>query len=134
MALKTFQLLKGQKQGSVRSLAPARSSVVSSFPAAKATEGTTTTEVSPTKLHRKPQVLAPAGGWPQLRAAVENGADAVYLGLSDFNARARAVNFTPDELPEVHATLHLTLLSMRHKAPSLQDLTCEKAFSKALLP
>lgn len=38
---------------------------------------------------RKPEVLAPAGGWPQLRAAVENGADAVYFGLSDFNARAR---------------------------------------------
>jgi hypothetical protein len=49
----------------------------------------------------KPEVLAPAGGWPQLRAAVENGADAVYFGLSDFNARARAANFDPQELPEV---------------------------------
>lgn len=37
----------------------------------------------------KPEVLSPAGGWPQMRAAVENGADAVYFGLSDFNARAR---------------------------------------------
>lgn len=37
----------------------------------------------------KPEVLAPAGGWPQLRAAVENGADAVYFGLDSFNARAR---------------------------------------------
>lgn len=37
----------------------------------------------------KPEVLAPVGGWPQLHAAVENGADAVYFGLSDFNARAR---------------------------------------------
>ncbi len=50
---------------------------------------------------RKPEVLAPAGGWPQLRAAVENGADAVYFGLSSFNARARAANFTPEELEEV---------------------------------
>ena len=58
------------------------------------------------KLTKRPQVLAPAGGWPQLRAAVENGADAVYLGLSDFNARARAVNFTPEELPEVCTALH----------------------------
>jgi hypothetical protein len=41
------------------------------------------------KLHHKPEVLAPAGGWPQLRAAVENGADAVYFGVSEFNARAR---------------------------------------------
>ncbi len=40
-------------------------------------------------LRKKPEVLAPAGGWPQLRAAVENGADCVYFGLSDFNARAR---------------------------------------------
>ena len=50
---------------------------------------------------KKPEVLAPAGGWPQLRAAVENGADAVYFGLSAFSARARATNFTPEELPEV---------------------------------
>ncbi|KAL4419681.1 hypothetical protein ABPG75_006779 [Micractinium tetrahymenae] len=54
----------------------------------------------------KPEVLAPAGGWPQLKAAVENGADAVYFGLSDFNARARASNFEPGELPEVMAYLH----------------------------
>jgi hypothetical protein len=40
-------------------------------------------------LHHRPEVLAPVGGWPQLHAAVENGADAVYFGLSDFNARAR---------------------------------------------
>ena len=37
----------------------------------------------------------------QLVAACENGADAVYFGLSDFSARARAANFTPEELPEV---------------------------------
>lgn len=46
----------------------------------------------------KPEVLAPAGGWPQLRAAVENGADAVYFGVGELNARARAANFTDDEL------------------------------------
>lgn len=54
----------------------------------------------------KPEVLSPAGGWPQLKAAVENGADAVYLGLDDFNARARAENFTLDSLPEVMTFLH----------------------------
>ena len=58
---------------------------------------------------KKPEVLAPAGGWPQLRAAVENGADAVYFGLSAFSARARATNFTPDELPEV---CHLRIVSL----------------------
>lgn len=53
-----------------------------------------------------PELLAPAGDWESLRAAVANGADAVYFGLSDFNARARATNFTPDELPEVMGFLH----------------------------
>ena len=52
------------------------------------------------------QVLAPAGGHDQLRAAVESGADAVYLGLTSFNARARAANFTPDELPGVVQFCH----------------------------
>lgn len=56
---------------------------------------------SGTPLTHRPEILAPAGGWPQLKAAVENGADAVYFGLSDFNARARAANFDPEELPEV---------------------------------
>lgn len=55
---------------------------------------------------RKPEVLAPAGGWPQLIAAVENGADAVYFGVTDFNARARADNFTSEELPDVMQYLH----------------------------
>ena len=55
---------------------------------------------------RKPEVLAPAGGWEQLRAAAENGADAVYFGVSDFNARARAENFDVESLPEVMGFLH----------------------------
>jgi collagenase-like PrtC family protease len=55
---------------------------------------------------RKPQVLAPAGGWAQLRAAVACGADAVYFGLDAFNARARAENFTLAELPALMAELH----------------------------
>lgn len=38
---------------------------------------------------RPPEVLSPAGGWPQLQAAVENGADACYFGVEAFNARAR---------------------------------------------
>lgn len=53
-----------------------------------------------------PQVMAPAGGWPQLQAAVRNGADAVYLGLSSFSARARAANFALDELPQAVAFCH----------------------------
>lgn len=53
----------------------------------------------------KPEVLAPAGGWPQLQAACENGADAVYFGLDLFSARARASNFGLDELNNVCAYL-----------------------------
>ncbi|WP_338442251.1 U32 family peptidase [Synechococcus elongatus IITB4] len=53
-----------------------------------------------------PELLAPAGDWDCLRAAIENGADAVYFGLDRFNARMRAHNFTEADLPEVVATLH----------------------------
>ena len=46
--------------------------------------------------------MAPAGDWDCARAAVENGADAVYFGLQGgLNARARAVNFAAAELPEL---------------------------------
>src|SRR5438874_10395505 len=54
----------------------------------------------------RPELLAPAGDWDALRAAVANGADAVYFGLSNFNARHRAANFTLDELPQVLTYLH----------------------------
>lgn len=49
--------------------------------------------------------MSPAGYWPQLRAAVEAGADSVYFGLKHFTARAK-VGFSLEELPEVMATLH----------------------------
>src|SRR5262245_42693729 len=56
---------------------------------------------------RRPEILAPAGDADCLRAAVENGADAVYFGLSDgFNARARATNFAIETLPGTMAELH----------------------------
>jgi putative protease len=53
----------------------------------------------------KPEVMSPAGYWPQLHAAIEAGADAVYFGLKHFTARAK-VGFTLAELPEVMRTLH----------------------------
>lgn len=56
----------------------------------------------------KPELLAPAGDRDCMRAAVENGADAVYFGLNcGFNARARATNISPSELAEVMQFLHL---------------------------
>jgi U32 family peptidase len=56
-------------------------------------------------LHR-PELLAPAGDWDCVKAAIENGADAVYFGLDRFNARMRAHNFTEADLPELMAFLH----------------------------
>ena len=53
----------------------------------------------------KPEIMSPAGYWPQLRAAVESGADAVYFGLRHFTARAK-VGFTLGELPGVMRFLH----------------------------
>ena len=54
---------------------------------------------------RKPEIKSPAGHWPQLRAAIEAGADAVYFGLSHFTARAKS-GFTLAELPKALRTLH----------------------------
>ena len=69
------------------------------------------------------ELLAPAGSMEALRAAVQNGANAVYLGVGAFNARQSAKNFTPQTLVEavkychirgvqVHLTLN-TLISDR---------------------
>ena len=55
---------------------------------------------------RLPELLAPAGDWECARAAVENGADAIYFGLDKFNARMRAHNFTEADLPELMRFLH----------------------------
>ncbi len=54
-----------------------------------------------------PELLAPAGDWECARAAVENGADAIYFGLEKFNARMRAHNFTVGALPKLMEFLHL---------------------------
>jgi U32 family peptidase len=55
----------------------------------------------------RPELLAPAGDADSLRAAIENGADAVYFGLNHgFNARARATNVALDALSETFAFLH----------------------------
>ena len=60
----------------------------------------------PQVLATRPEILAPAGDWDCVRAAVENGADAVYFGLERFNARMRAKNFTVADLPRLMEFLH----------------------------
>ena len=77
------------------------------------------------------ELLAPAGSMEALRAAVQNGANAVYLGCGTFNARQSAKNFTPQTLTEavkychirgvqVHLTLN-TLVSDK-EMPELTEL------------
>jgi len=53
------------------------------------------------------ELLSPAGSMEALRAAVQNGADAVYLGAGGFNARMGARNFSPDELREAVTYCHI---------------------------
>ncbi len=84
------------------------------------------------------EILSPAGSMEALRAAVQNGANAVYLGCGMFNARQSAKNFTPEALVEavkychirgvaVHLTLN-TLVSDR-EMPELIKLIRHAAVS-----
>lgn len=54
-----------------------------------------------------PELLAPAGSPEALRAAVEHGADAVYLGWGGFNARRGAQNFSEEEFAQAVAWCHV---------------------------
>ncbi|AFY32078.1 U32 family peptidase [Calothrix sp. PCC 7507] len=64
-------------------------------------------DISAQTTFQRPELLAPAGHWDCAKAAVENGADAIYFGLERFNARMRAENFTEADLPKLMAFLHL---------------------------
>ena len=54
----------------------------------------------------RPELLAPAGDWECARAAVANGADAVYFGTDHLNARMRAHNFTCEDVYGLMEFLH----------------------------
>jgi U32 family peptidase len=60
----------------------------------------------PTINRLRPEVLAPAGDLASMQAAIHAGADAVYFGLAEFNARARATNFEMSELERTIKNLH----------------------------
>jgi len=78
----------------------------------------------------KVELLAPAGSPEAVRAAVENGADAVYLGGKQFNARQSAVNFDDEALQEAIKYAHVrgvniylamnTLISDREMAEAVE--------------
>ncbi len=74
----------------------ANSSIIASAP----------TRQTPSERRALPELLAPAGDWDCVKAAVENGADAIYFGLDKFNARMRAQNFTESDLPKLMEFLH----------------------------
>ena len=68
------------------------------------------------KNHRNlPELLAPAGSMEALYAAVECGADAVYLGGKLFSARANARNFDADELRHAVRYCHLWQCQARYR-------------------
>ncbi|MBI4980455.1 U32 family peptidase [Candidatus Woesearchaeota archaeon] len=54
----------------------------------------------------KIELLLPVGNWSCVKAAVENGADAVYFGVKEFNARRRADNFELEEVSEIVSYCH----------------------------
>lgn len=58
-------------------------------------------------MKKRIELLAPAGDFTSLVAAVQNGADAVYLGFSSFSARASAENFTFEELKKAIEYAHI---------------------------
>ncbi|HHW14880.1 MAG TPA: U32 family peptidase, partial [Firmicutes bacterium] len=55
----------------------------------------------------RPELLAPVGDWDCLVAAVQNGADAVYLGGQQFSARQFAENFGPEEMSRAVTYAHV---------------------------
>ena len=61
---------------------------------------------SNTKQVRKPELLAPAGGFEQLRYALYFGADAVYLACDKFGLRQRAQNFSLADMPRAVQMAH----------------------------
>lgn len=77
-----------------------------------------------------PELLAPAGSMEAVRAAVQNGADAVYLGFGTFNARRGAKNFSADEMREallycrlrgVKTNVTVNTLASDRELPALLD-------------
>ncbi|MBK5274411.1 MAG: U32 family peptidase [Desulfuromonadales bacterium] len=80
--------------------------------------------------NKKPELLAPAGSLESFFAAMEKGADAVYAGLQDFSARARAKNFSLRQMERMLAYAHshgrriyitLNTLVKEHELPQLVD-------------
>ena len=75
---------------------------------------------------QKPELLAPAGSLEAFFAAMEFGADAVYVGLKEFSARAKAKNVNRDELERMVGYAHAR---QRRVFLTLNTLVKEKELS-----
>lgn len=73
-----------------------------------------------------PEVLAPAGGREQFLAALNSGADAVFLGLKEFNARARAENFGLEDMQELVPLAHHYGMQVRPTCLPGSVLCCDR--------
>ncbi|MBP5211853.1 MAG: U32 family peptidase, partial [Pyramidobacter sp.] len=69
----------------------------------------------------KPELLAPAGSWAALEASVTSGADAVYLGGTNFGARAFAVNFDREAIVRAVSFAHLRMVRIYMTVNTLVD-------------
>ena len=76
-----------------------------------------------------PELLLPVGNFDCLKAAVQNGADAVYLGASNFNARNSATNFDLEELEKAVDYAHLRNVKVHL---TLNTLIKNEEFEEAL--
>ncbi len=83
--------------------------------------------------NRKPELLAPAGKWDALVAAVQNGADAIYLGEKSFSARKNASNFTWDEIQEAVKYCHIRNTRVHLALNTLMSDGELKAFEKSVV-
>jgi len=91
-------------------------------------------------MQKLPELLCPAGDFDALRAAVDSGADAVYLGYKAFGARASAVNFDAEALSEAvryahlyHTRIHVTVntLVKEREFPAVRQALTDIAASGA---
>ncbi|MBU4459422.1 MAG: U32 family peptidase, partial [Verrucomicrobia bacterium] len=80
---------------------------------------------------RRTELMAPAGGPDAAFAAFQYGADAVYLGMQEFSARADAENFSLDALNEITAFAH-SLAPRRRVYLALNTLILDREMPSAL--
>jgi putative protease len=76
---------------------------------------------------KKIELLAPAGSFESLMAAIHAGADAVYFGVEQLNMRAKSINsFKVEDLPEISAICrtHHVRTCASHSIPSCMIMTC----------